>query len=263
MTPRETARRRPLAKHRYERLAPGLGTPHPDRDHNDAIARAIFERLAGTGELPAIRHTVQVTSFGGSGTTSLCEHLAGAGVDLPQTPGHFPFKHQRVAPRADEVPAGFRVVYLVGDPRNAVMSVFGRGFQGGHYLGMRLEAPSAEVDARLRTLESFLEAGVDDFELEDHVDRWLGSGDRGYPIVVARFEALPRAWPTIGRVVGLAPDAPGLASLARQSDWRALPRRMRRQVDRMYGDLARRIEALPPAQIVGGTATPRNAEDLA
>lgn len=256
-------RRRPVARKRYERLAPGLAAPHPERERNDAIARAIYARLAGTGELPAIRHTVQVTSFGGSGTTSLCEHLARAGLDLPQTPGHFPFKHRRVPPHADEVPAGFRVVYLVGDPRNALVSVFGRGFQGGHYLGMRLQPPSAAVDARLATLEAFLEAGIDDFALEDHVDRWLGAGDRGYPIVVARFEALQRAWPSIRDVVGLAPDAPGLAPLARRSNWRSLPRRMRRQLDGMYGDLARRIEALPPAQILGRTATPRNAEDLA
>ena len=74
-----------------------------------------------------VHHRVQVTSFGGSGTTALADHLLAAGVDLPKTPGFFPFKHQRVPPPGSAVPTGFRVVYPFGDPRNAVCRCSGAG----------------------------------------------------------------------------------------------------------------------------------------
>jgi len=82
-----------------------------DRRLSDAIADEMLARLARAPELAEVHHRVQITSFGGSGTTALHEHLLDAGVDVPTTPGAFPFKHQRVPPASGSVPAGFRVLY--------------------------------------------------------------------------------------------------------------------------------------------------------
>ena len=145
-------------------------------DLDDYLARALPE-LERTSDPYRITHTVQVTSFGGSGTTALCNHLLAAGVDLQPGPAQWPFKHRRQPPRADEVPDGFRVVYLIGEPRDAVLSIFRRGLQIGHYRSLHGYKPDAEVGRRLQSLETFLAAGIDDFELADHLERWMTHPD--------------------------------------------------------------------------------------
>src|SRR5690606_9327806 len=119
-----------------------------------------------------IDHTVQVTSFGGSGTTALCGYLLARGVDLQKGPAQWPFKHRRFPPSADEVPDGFRVVYIVSDPRDAIVSIFRRDYQLGHYAALREEQPDDEAARRLASLDAFLDAGHDEFRLADHFARW-------------------------------------------------------------------------------------------
>jgi hypothetical protein len=198
-----------------------------------------------------ITHTVQVTSFGGSGTTALCAHLLAAGVDLQPGPGQWPFKHRRQPPRRDEVPEGFRVVYLLGDPRDAVLSIFRRKFQFGHYGALHGREPDPDVAARLETIEAFAAAGVDDFALLDHVDGWMHHPE-GYPVLFVRYDRLRDAWEEMNVFVGLAPDHPYLPPRTRSSDRRVIPSPLKEQLDAMYGELARRIEALPPALLVAG-----------
>jgi hypothetical protein len=220
-----------------------------DRRLNDAIADEMLDRLARDPGSAAIHHTVQVTSFGGSGTTALYDYLLHAGVDVPTTPGEFPFKHQPSPPDVSCVPAGFRVVYPFGDPRDAVMSVFRRGFQGGHYRGMRLRAPSEQVDARLASLEAFLAAGVDVFGLAEHFAAWNERGHRAYPVLFVRFTELASVWPVVREFVGLPSDAVCLPVGARASSWRDLPPPARVRIDDMYGELAVALEARPSAEI--------------
>jgi hypothetical protein len=196
-----------------------------------------------TTDVGPIRHTVQLVSFGGSGTTAFVEHLDNAGVDLPRLPGYFPYLHQRVPPRADEVPDRFRALYLYGDPRNAVLSLFRRHFQFGHYAYMNLTEPDADAAARLANLDAFLDAGVDDFELADHVDRWLAA-DEGYPILFVRIDDIPRRWAEVRDYTGLDAATPAMELQPRASDWRALPAQQRDRIDEMYGALASRLDAL-------------------
>jgi hypothetical protein len=206
-----------------------------------------MKRLIALGYGP-IRHTVQVTSFGGCGTTSLCDHLLVAGADLPTTRDCFPFKHMRFPPAPQDVPTGFRVVYLCGDPRNAVLSFHRRwsSFEAT-YTSLHLRQPPEETRPRLATLEAFLEAGVDELQLEDHLERWLRHAP-GYPVLFVRFELLAEAWPTVREFVGLPSEYPPIELKDRSSDWRTLPQPLRSQIDRLYGDLARRIADWPPAQ---------------
>jgi hypothetical protein len=216
-----------------------------DRRLSDAIADDLLDQLDRDPGLAQIRHRVQITSFGGSGTTALYDHLRDAGVDLPTTPGAFPFKHQRVPPDGGTVPDGFRVIYPFGDPRNAVVSVFRRGFQGGHYRGMRLRKPAPDVDDRLATLEAFLAGGVDEFDLEDHFDRWYATAGRDYPVLFLRSEDLAGAWPAVREFLDLPDDTAGLPVRQRESAWQHLPPRERERIDEMYGPFAQRLAALP------------------
>lgn len=195
-----------------------------------------------------IDHTVQVTSFGGAGTTALCDHLLPLGIDLQKGPAQWPFKHRRTPPSAGEVPDGFRVVYILGDPRDAILSIFRRDYQVGHWAALNERDPDEETVRRLASLETFLDAGRDEFELADHFARWRAH-DRGYPVMFVRYDHLGEVWPDVARFVGLAPEAPALPTKPRHSDWRALPPERQRQLDDLYGDLARIIGDLPPVEI--------------
>jgi hypothetical protein len=216
-----------------------------------AIARVMLVQEAEQFESEGIDHTVQVTSFGGCGTTALYEYLGAAGCNIPKTFGHFPFKHQRMPPDPASVPEGFRVVYLYGDPRNAVLSIFRREAQYGHYRGMRLADPPADSGARLASIDAFLEGGVDEFQLEDHFERWWGNGSASVPVLFVEYEQLADVWPTVRDFVGLPADYPCLDWRPRSSDWQALSRTRQEQLDRMYGGLVERISSLPPAIVRG------------
>ena len=110
-------------------------------------------RLERSNELAVVRHTVQVTSFGGSGTTALADHLLAAGVDLPATPGYFPFKHQRIPPRVP--PTCPRA--SASCTRSAIRATpssrcSGAGSRAATTAACRLRRPPLEVEQRLASL---------------------------------------------------------------------------------------------------------------
>ena len=133
-------------------------------------------------------------------------------------------------------------------PATPCSSLFRRNFARGHYRGLFYADPPDDVSARLGSLTAFLEAGTDDFALADHVDRWRRHPG-GYQVMFVRYEHLTDAWPDVASFVGIDPE-PRLEVRPRRSDWRALPTEQRSRIDEMYGDLASRIESLPPVEVI-------------
>jgi hypothetical protein len=197
-----------------------------------------------------IEHTLQVTSYGGSGTTALIRHFTAAELDLPKSPDHFPFKHTPAPPSADEVPEGFRVVYVYADPRDAVVSLFRRGLQVGAYRIFHLVDAPPEVEARLQTLDAYVAAGVDDYALQQHVENWL-QHPPGYPVLFLRFDALPDCWPEVRDFVGLPASAPCLDIRPRRSPLHALDETTQARLTAMYQGVLDRLASLPPVHVVG------------
>ncbi|MFM8973390.1 MAG: hypothetical protein ACKOOG_12315 [Actinomycetota bacterium] len=220
------------------------GSATAERLRHDLVAAAMLTRLARDPELSVVKHRLQVTSFGGSGTTALIEHLILCGADLPRTPGSFPFKHQSRPPDPETVPVGFRVLFPISDPRDAVVSIFRRNFQGGHYRGMRLRAPGPEAEARLASLDAFLAGGRDEFGFGDQFRAWH-DGAPGYPVAFVRTSALGDVWDEVRRFAGLGATVPPFVWRPRASSWRELPAAERSRVDAIYGPLAAELDALP------------------
>lgn len=150
-----------------------------------------------------VRHRLQITSTGGMGTTFLYEFAQRAKLDIykPYDGGECWFdygmwKHLREpvgqgATSHLKVRRGFRVVYLVGNPFESVMSLFRRGFN--YWTPDRLGVPPDVIERfnRRWTLEEYLAQGEDFFLLEQHVRNWTTPDPaRGYPILVMKYEAL-------------------------------------------------------------------------
>jgi hypothetical protein len=242
--------------------------------YDEAILQLLSEHALRERGFPIV-HTVQVTSYGGSGSAALTAHLNAAGLDLPRTPGNYPFHHNRHPPDPVTVPAGFRVIYIYADPRNALLSIFARGGQIAYFRAMNrvfeidpeIEstagaaaavaaaiARTSEIDPaierRLQSLDSYLEAGVDEFGLADHVDRWLDPRPLGYPRLSVALESLHSSWPVVRDFLDLPPDYPCLPPASRSSDWRRLSAEQRDRINDMYGALAERLAAEPPANVI-------------
>lgn len=196
-------------------------------------------------------HDLQVSSFGGAGTTLLCSwlgrqrHLA-----TPRITGEDwePWKHMRTPPPDSPRRPDFRAVYVTSDPRDAVASVFRRNFQHGHV--QRLEGDVGSWDFGW-DLAGYLSQEGDLYRLSEHVDNWLGS-HREYPILVLRYESLWDNLDALQRFVGLPDDTMATfpPRVPRSTDWRAEPAPIREGLDRMYGPLAARLEQLPGAFVV-------------
>lgn len=220
-----------------------------DRGRLRHLAELAIRQYKAEGDPYRIQHTVQVTSFGGSGTTALCNHLLRAGVDLQPGPAQWPFKHRRRPPAAGDVPEGFRVVYLVGDPRNAVLSLFRRGIQVGHFEALHERSPDPAMAQRLRDIDTFLAGDDDPYELADHVRGWL-EHPAGYPVLVVRQDRLASEWREIATFVGVPHERPSIPSRVRTSDWRNESRWVKTRLNHLYGDLAAEIDAMPPLRLI-------------
>ena len=141
------------------------------------------------GDPYRIDHTVQVTSFGGAGTTALLDHLIAAGADLQKGPAQWPFNHWRWPPASADVRDGFRRRSTSERPSGRGLSIFRRDLQLGHYAALHDAEPDPEIAERLADLETFLHVGVDHFGLADHVSRW-SEHPSGYPVLFVHYDDL-------------------------------------------------------------------------
>ena len=214
------------------------------------VAAALEKHIATTSVAGSIAHTLQVTSYGGSGTTALARHFADAGLDLPASPDQWPYKHSGVPPSSAEVPDGYRVVYVYADPRDAVLSLFRRNLQHGAYRIFHWEGASPAVEQRLQSIAAYARTGIDDFELQRHFEAWLRH-PAGYPVLFLQFDSLPDTWPAVRDFVGLASTYPCLEIRPRRSPLSDVEPEVSAGLTAMYRGLLDRIESLPPVHIVG------------
>jgi hypothetical protein len=170
------------------------------------------------------------------------------GKQTPKSHDRIPWKHQSSPPSDSQVSSGFRAVYLFSDPRNAVVSIFRRGIQHFH-LSRLSDAVGgwgvATRDPESWPLSTFLDHGVDLFDMETQYDNWTNA-DRDYPIMILRFEALWDRLPEVFAFLGIPSesvrDFPSYRE--RHSNWKTdLAAEEREKLNHIYGNLAQRIHS--------------------
>jgi hypothetical protein len=197
--------------------------------------------------LVEVDHTVQVTSFGGTGTTMLYDVLEEHDVDVPSDKQ--PWKHRPRPLEERTVPPGFRAIYLFGNPMNAVLSVFRRGYQRWHFRNMTGDFDGWNEE--LSCLDGFLRRDTDPFRMEEHFENWM-QADRSYPILLLRFDTmwahLPELFAFVGLPTRLIDSFP--EKRERHSVWQNEEERVQNQLRRMYGDFAERIDRFPDWKVI-------------
>jgi len=198
----------------------------------------------------------QIISPGGVGSKMLTRWLE---PEAPASVWTLMHSHRRLPP-----PSAFeaqKFIYVFGDPRNIILSLFNRRFGKSSRHGfqpsadrmdredpefVRKHAVNMQADPSIIDpawdLKTYLAQGLDFLRLEEHFDSWF-HGDQPYPVMFARYESLPDTASQLCHWLGVS--RPALEFAPRASDWRALPADEQNALDAVYGDLARRLEALP------------------
>jgi hypothetical protein len=159
-----------------------------------------------------------------------------------------PWKHMRYPPCDHTVQRSFRALYVVADPRDAILSVFRRGYQHWHI--QRLDGDVSGWDYSWN-LEKFLLSGHDHFRLRDHFDNWV-KARRSYPIMVLKYHALWEHLSEVFKFFGVP-----LAWLerfpqreARKVNWRSEAKEVQDALNNLYGDLAENITMMEDINVL-------------
>ncbi len=204
-------------------------------------------------------HDLQLTSFGGTGTTMLYEFLESRGLNVPIANDSGQWKHMPAPPHDRFAKPGFRAVYLVGDPMDAVLSVFRRNYQMYHVRRMLGDMGSWSDTI---TLEAYLDRGVDLFKAIDQFENWFNA-PRDYPILFVKYRSLWKHLPELFAFAGLPSDRlkEFPQEKQRHSSWQDEPPDVRKKLLGVYGELAGRIEELPDIFIRRSTSKPPPAPE--
>ena len=202
---------------------------------------------------------VLVASFGGVGSKCLTKAVyaalpAATEQDMKTAHGHWRFPPMKM-------PSTQKLIYVYGDPRDAVVSFFRRRERRHerHSFAptatMSSENPGWVVKhaANLEvgrhpileswTLQDYASAGEDCLRLEEHFDFWMyASLDR--EILFVSYDAIWNCKDDIRHLL----DLPSLSVPDREEragHWHRLPEPVKARLQDIYGEFARRLAALP------------------
>ena len=190
---------------------------------------------------------VVVASFGGVGTTFLCDFLAefrrtNNSVDADG------LKHSPLPPITRNPAARF--VYVYGDPIDAVVSLFGRGFHTEQSRKLQRYADGTRIIPRDMTLDEYAQAGRDQFLLERHFRNWYSTWLR-QPTLFLRYETVFANQQALIDFLELPARALDQFPQKRERRSRAaeLPPATRDALQRMYGDFQGQLNAIGDAEV--------------
>lgn len=208
-----------------------------------------------------------VSSFGGVGSKCLVKGLLQTEDKAVLGMAH---THLRVPP-PKHVLDGRTMIYIFGDPYNAVVSFFKRRTKKTRSHGFNTREGDGDVFWAVNhcrniggehekmnpqwDLAAYLDNGVELFRIEEHFHNWVNAITT-YPILFVRYETMWQHLGTIFEFVGL----PGSAVSkfppreSRGSRWEDEPEPIKLKLKEMYGRLGDNISAAPDLWIGGNGA---------
>lgn len=203
------------------------------------------------------KYQVIVSSFGGVGTSFLMHYLKNYRlINCPHDMDllkHIPMPPVFVCP-------GIRIIYIIGDPVGAVLSLFRRGYHIGQYPKLNglvnLETNkqpyfSEFTDAvpAMKDVDSYAENGEDILRLVPHYQNWVRS-TVGARLLVVKYESIWDHKQEIVKFAGLPESA--LADFpekkARKSNPDAVDPATLSRLKKIYADFTEEYEKMPSLQ---------------
>ena len=187
--------------------------------------------------------TNRIVSFGGVGSSSLVAHLENGNKDRIWY--HSRDKHCLTPEFLPEVRNGLEVkaCFIYGNPFHSTLSVFRRGLHQRHEKSMARSIPGYTPVLRKDTTPlEYLEAGVDRFFLGQHLENWVEYSGNQVKILAVKYEALGEH---IQEILNFLECDRPFHVRPRTSKYDDEPPEIQAGLEKMYGGLKARIEALP------------------
>ncbi|WP_020561399.1 beta/alpha barrel domain-containing protein [Methylosarcina fibrata] len=180
-----------------------------------------------------------MASMGGVGSTALARHIGSIADKTVKEHAYSP----RVFDQYDNIKLG----YIYGNPYNAVLSVFRRGYQHMHVRAMNADSGTEPKNLEGISLEEFLAQGKDEFYMERQFDNWTSEVNPKHPIILIKYEALADH---IGEILDFFGTKDPFEVKERKSSWLDQPESIRKQLEKVYGGLFEKVEAMPSIKII-------------
>jgi hypothetical protein len=180
-----------------------------------------------------------MTSMGGVGSTALARHIGSIADKTVREHAYSPCVYHNIK--------NLRLGYMFGNPYNAVLSIFRRNYQQMHVKAMHAGTDTQPADLRGVTLEEYLERGVDEFFIERQFDNWVNQAHPEHPTILIKYEELQD---NIGDVLAFFGVKDSFNVKKRNSSWLDQPAHIRKGLERVYGGLYEKIEAMPGIKIL-------------
>ena len=189
-----------------------------------------------------------VCSYGGTGTTMLIRFLSDYfrcnSVDDDDR-----LKH------TDKIPVSqnkdLKLIYVYGDPIDAVCSLFRRKFFNLHSRKLLRSYPKMAPIAAGTTLTSYAEEGVDRLKFQQHFDNWY-KRDQFYPVLFIKYERLWENLPVLFEYLGIPADQIDRfpKKRAREIEQLELSDATRVRLTEMYGNFVQQVTAYSDTMIL-------------
>lgn len=178
-------------------------------------------------------------SMGGVGSTALARHI---GSISDKT-----VREHAFSPSVYDSYGQLKIGYMIGSPYNSVLSIFRRGYQQMHAKAMHANSGTQPAKLRGMSLEEYLERGVDEFFIERQFNNWVNNPDPKHPTIIIRYELLAD---NIDQILNFFDCDKSFAVKTRKSSWTDQPAHIKKGLEKIYGPLNEKIEALPGIKIL-------------
>ena len=185
------------------------------------------------------RFRCAMASMGGVGSTALARHI---GSISDKTDREHAF-----SPSVYDGHAGLRLGYMFGNPYNSVLSIFRRRYQQMHVVAMHAHSGTTPVRLRGVSIEEYLERGVDEFFIERQLGNWVGNASPKHPTILIRYELLGDH---VDEVLDFFCCRKAFVVTSRSSFWTDQPEHIRKGLEKVYGRLNEKIEAMPAIRVM-------------
>lgn len=192
----------------------------------------------------------RVVSIGGVGSSALLSYVENYNEEkilIHQDRKHT--IHPKYLIQSDKQ---YRFLFLIGNPYNAVLSVWRRGCQWEHERCMSFgkfwykdhrSYKDYVIKGRL-TFKQYLENGVDAFHIIDHVKNWVNYKPiRNEKIMILKYEFIPAYTNEIAKFFNKKNK---FIFMDRKNNFKNEPEEIKEKLIKIYKDTKEYIDSLPP-----------------
>lgn len=188
----------------------------------------------------------RVCSIGGVGSTEILKHIEND--DFIRIKEHSKRKHT-IHPKYLIRTGTKKVLFLIGNPYNSVISVFKRKYARSHEISMNYgklwfknEEEMNPVLSQDTKLEEYLDMNLDLFNINEHIENWINYETKSFDIIIVKYEFLEDH---IDEIMKFLNCSKPFEIRKRNSNWKEEPEEIRKKLIKIYGDLKLKIDDFP------------------